>query len=129
MRLLLDTHLLIWSVREKERISASLAARLSDPAHTLVFSVISIWEIAIKHSRGRPDFFFDPRVVRPGLLAQGYEELPITGPQVIATANLPDIHRDPFDRLLVAQSQMEGITLLTSDKRVAAYPGPIEFVS
>ncbi|MCL4146349.1 UNVERIFIED_CONTAM: hypothetical protein GTU68_054467 [Idotea baltica] len=128
MRLMLDTHFLIWSVREKERISERLAARLTDPENTLVFSVVSLWEIAIKHGRGRPDFHFDPVVVRPGLLAQGYEEQPITGPQVIATASLPDIHRDPFDRLLVTQAHFEGITLLTSDPLVAQYPGPIELV-
>ena len=129
MRLLLDTHLLIWSARDETRFSPALIARLTDPENTLVFSVASLWEIAIKHSLGRADFHFDPAVVRPGLLAQGYEELPITGPQVIATTTLPALHRDPFDRLLVAQAQIEGITLLTSDATLASYPGPIERVS
>lgn len=129
MRLLLDTHFLIWSIRDSARFSDALTARLTDPQNTLVFSVASIWEIGIKHALGRPEFHFDPVVIRPGLLAQGYEELPITGPQVVATANLPAIHRDPFDRLLIAQAQIEGITLLTSDAAVAAYPGPIERVA
>lgn len=126
MRLLLDTHILIWSVREKLRVPTAHAALLSDERNVPVFSVVSLWEIAIKHGRCHPDFHFDPMVVRPGLLAHGYEELPVTGPQVIAVANLPPIHRDPFDRLLIAQAQIEGITLLTSDQTVASYPGPIE---
>ena len=126
MRLLLDTHVLIWSVRERRRVPESHAILLNDEDNIPVFSVVSLWEIAIKHGRGHPDFYFDPCVVRPGLLAHGYEELPITGPQVVAVANLPSIHRDPFDRLLVAQAQIEGITLLTADETVAEYPGPIE---
>ncbi len=127
MRLLLDTHILIWSIRERDRISKRHAALIGDEGNIPVFSVVSLWEIAIKHGRGNPDFHFDPRVVRPGLLAHGYEELPITGPQVVAVGNLPPIHRDPFDRLLVAQAQIEGITLLTADRIVAEYPGPIDF--
>jgi len=114
VRLLLDTHFIIWSIRDRERFSPALATRLTDPANTLVFSVATIWEIAIKHAQGRADFVFDPVVIRPGLIAQGYEELPIL------------IHRDPFDRLLVAQANYEGITLLTADPMVAQYPGPIE---
>jgi len=126
VRLLLDTHFIIWSIRDRERFSPALATRLTDPANTLVFSVATIWEIAIKHAQGRADFVFDPVVIRPGLIAQGYEELPILGPHAAATTALPPIHRDPFDRLLVAQANYEGITLLTADPMVAQYPGPIE---
>ncbi len=127
MRLLLDTHVLIWSVSEHERLSARVNELLSDDRNTPVFSVVALWEIAIKFALGKPDFDIDPKVMRPALLAHGYEELTVTGPHVVAVANLPSIHRDPFDRLLIAQSQVEGIALLTADRTIAEYPGPIEF--
>lgn len=128
MHLLLDTHLVIWAVRAPERLGPTLRERLEDPSNTLLISTAVLWEIAIKHGRGRPDFVFDPVVVRLGLLAKGWVELPITGTQVIRVASLPPIHRDPFDRLLVAQAQIEGVTLLTADATLARYGAPVERV-
>jgi PIN domain nuclease of toxin-antitoxin system len=93
-----------------------------------LFSAASVWEIAIKASLGRDDFTVDSRVLRRGLLDNGYEELPISGAHAAAVADLPLLHRDPFDRLLVAQAQVEGITLLTADALVARYPGPVRLV-
>ena len=93
-----------------------------------MFSVVSLWEIAIKFALGRPDFQVDPRVLRRGLLDNGYRELPITADHALATAGLPPIHKDPFDRLLVAQATVDGIVLLTADQIVARYPGPIRLV-
>jgi PIN domain nuclease of toxin-antitoxin system len=101
---------------------------MESPEHELVFSAASLWEVAIKSGLGREDFKVDASVLRRGLIDNGYLELPIAGDHVVAVAALPPLHRDPFDRLLVAQAQVEGITLLTSDPLVAAYPGPVRKV-
>lgn len=90
-----------------------------------MFSAASVWEVAIKSALGRDDFSVDPRVLRRALLDNGYVELAISGAHAAAVLDLPPIHRDPFDRLLVAQAQVEGIALLTADATVARYPGPI----
>lgn len=128
MKLLLDTQLLLWAAAEPKRLKAATRRMLDDPAHTLLFSAASLWEIAIKASLGRDDFTADPRVLRRALLDNGYVELAISGAHAAAVLDLPPLHRDPFDRLLVAQAQVEGITLLTADAIVAKYPGPIRRV-
>ncbi len=128
MSLLLDTHILLWVADDSPRLSPNLKQRLRSQQGSLLFSAASLWEIAIKKSRGRDDFQVDGAELRRELLARRYEELPVTGPHALETAALPAIHRDPFDRLLVAQARCEGLTLLTADRRVARYPGPIELV-
>jgi PIN domain nuclease of toxin-antitoxin system len=99
-----------------------------DPANELVFSVASIWEISIKHAKGLASFQAHPGTVWEGLLVNGYTELPVSGKHAVAAGGLPPIHRDPFDRLLIAQAITEQITLLTVDATVARYPGPIRKV-
>ena len=89
---------------------------------------VSLWEITIKSGLDRPDFRVDPARLRRGLLDHGYTELPVTGAHAVAVAGLPDLHKDPFHRLLVAQAQVEGILLVTHDPLVAGYPGPIRHV-
>lgn len=128
MKYLLDTHLLLWAAAEPRRLSKKTRALLEDPDNVLLFSAASLWEVAIKAGLRRPDFTVEPAVLRRGLLDNGYVELPVVSEHAVATATLPPIHRDPFDRLLVAQAQVEGITLLTSDPVVAQYPGPIRTV-
>lgn len=128
MRLLLDTHLLIWVAEGSARLPASVRASIEDPDFTPVFSIASLWEIAIKRSLGRPDFRIDSRILYRGLIESEYEELPVLGKHAVAVEGLPLIHKDPFDRLLVAQATVEGITLLTSDALVGRYPGPIRRV-
>jgi PIN domain nuclease of toxin-antitoxin system len=128
MRLLLDTHLLLWTISQSRRLTAGARRLIGDPGNELSFSVVSIWEVAIKHGRGRDDFQVDPRLLRRGLLDNGYRELAITGEHAVAVADLPPLHRDPFDRILVAQSVVEGITLLTADPLVAQYPAPVRRV-
>jgi PIN domain nuclease of toxin-antitoxin system len=91
----------------------------------LLFSPASLWEVAIKRGLGRDDFAVDPRLLRRGLLDNGYYELPITSEHAVAIDGLPAIHKNPFDRMLVAQATVEGIVLLTVDDVVARYPGPI----
>ena len=128
MKLLLDTHLLIWASIGSDRLSAKARKPIEDPINELYFSAASLWEIAIKNGLGRADFQVDARVLRRALLDNGYQELPITGAHTVAIESLPPIHKDPFDRILVAQATAEGITLLTSDVLVAKYPGPIRKV-
>jgi PIN domain nuclease of toxin-antitoxin system len=128
MRLLLDTHLLLWAAGSPERLPPAARELLDDPQNVPVFSSASLWEVTIKRGLGRSDFRVDARVLRRGLLDNGYNELPITGEHAVALDSLRLIHRDPFDRILVAQSMVEGITLMTSDPLVARYPAPIQRV-
>jgi PIN domain nuclease of toxin-antitoxin system len=128
VRLLLDTHLLLWSAFQRDRLSVAARTRILDPDNELVFSVVSLWETAIKAQLGRADFQVDARLLRRGLLDNGYEELTVTGEHAVAIAQLPPLHKDPFDRLLLAQSIAEGITLLTVDAVVARYPAPVRRV-
>ena len=131
MKYLLDTHLLLWAAVSGDAmettggLSAAAASLIDDPANELIFSAVSIWEVAIKAGLGRPDFSVNPHLLRRGLLDNGYTELAITGAHAAAVLGLPGHHGDPFDRLLVAQATIEGITLLTADARVAAYSGPV----
>ena len=125
MKLLLDTHLLIWAADSIERVPADARALMADQDNELLFSVASIWEVAIKSGLNRPDFQVDARMLRRGLVDNGYCELPILSEHVVAIDALPFIHKDPFDRLLIAQAMVEGITLLTDDATVAQYQGPV----
>lgn len=125
MKLLLDTHLLLWTAGVPNRLSAATRKLIQDPANELLFSAASIWEVTIKRGLGRTDFQADPRLLRRGLLDNGYGELPILSEHVVAIDSLPPIHKDPFDRLLVAQATVEGITLITADSVIVRYPGPV----
>jgi PIN domain nuclease of toxin-antitoxin system len=128
VKLLLDTQLLLWAVGQPERLSAPTRKLLNDPRNELLFSAASLWEIAIKSSLGREDFRVDPRLLRRGLLDNGYIELPVTSQHAVSIDGLPPLHKDPFDRLLLAQALTEGITLLTGDTQLARYPGPVRKV-
>ena len=128
MKLLLDTHLLIWSGWTPRRLSSAARSLISSPDNELIFSAASLWEIAIKQGLEKNDFEVDARVLRRNLLDNGYNELPVVGDHAVAIRSLPLIHKDPFDRILVAQATVEGITLLTADPIVARYPGPIRKV-
>lgn len=126
--LLLDTHVLLWAAYTPDRLSADTQEMLLDPEKRLCFSVVSIWEVAIKRALDRPDFQIDAGVLRRGLLSNGYEECPIEGPHALHVSSLPMIHRDPFDRMLVAQAAVEGMALITADKKVAAYHPSIQLI-
>ena len=121
MNLLLDTHVLLWAASEPQHLSAKARTLLLDPANQLVFSAASLWEISIKSSIERTDFKVDARRLWRMLLVSGYRELPITSEHTIAVNELPALHKDPFDRILVAQARVEGLLLLTADKMVAKY--------
>jgi PIN domain nuclease of toxin-antitoxin system len=125
MRLIVDTHILLRAASQPDQLSTEARTLLDDLLNELIFSAASIWEVAIKRGLGRDDFLIDPRQFRRGLLENGYTELPITSQHAAAVDQLPAIHKDPFDRILVAQALTEGITLLTGDPIVALYPGPV----
>jgi PIN domain nuclease of toxin-antitoxin system len=101
---------------------------IANAANELFFSVASIWEIGIKQGKGLSDFRADPGLVRSDLLQNGYTELDISGRHVLTVASMPPIHKDPFDRILIAQAMIEGILLLTANPVIARYPGPIRKV-
>ncbi len=128
MKLILDTHLLLWAAGDPDKLSGEARLMISAPDNALLFSAASLWEIAIKNGLGRDDFTVNARLLRRGLLDNGYVELPIVSEHAVAIDGLPALHKDPFDRLLVAQATVEGITLLTADSVVAQYPGPAQIV-
>lgn len=128
MKLLLDTHLLLWSAGQPQRLSPAARELIEDPANEPVFSAVSLWEIAIKRGLGRADFQVEPRILRRGLLDNGYAELSMNSDHAVAIEGLPPLHRDPFDRILIAQATVEGILLLTADSQVSQYPGPVRLV-
>ena len=128
MTLLLDTQILLWAVNQPDRLPAAARTLLANPRNDLLFSPASLWEITIKSTAGRPDFQVDARLLRRGLLENGYAEVPITTEHAVNIDSLPNLHKDPFDRILLAQAITEGVTLLTSDAQVARYGGPVRKV-
>lgn len=121
MKILVDTHLLIWAGYRLPQLSKRARALIENPDNTLLFSAASIWEMAIKQALGREDFDVDVVGLRKGLLENNYQEVAVTSEHAVAVASLPMHHRDPFDRLLIAQAQIEKTALLTADKRLSAY--------
>jgi len=126
VKLLIDTHLLLWAAADT--LPAGAIHYFSNEDNELFFSPASIWEIIIKKELNRPDFQIDPIKLYRGLLENGYSELYITSRHTLTVASLPQVHKDPFDRILIAQAKTEGLKLLTSDKTVSQYPCTI-FVS
>ncbi|MCY3884194.1 MAG: type II toxin-antitoxin system VapC family toxin [Gammaproteobacteria bacterium] len=128
MKLLLDTHLLLWAAGVPERLSPDAMRLLCDSSSKLHFSAASIWEVVIKSTIGRTDFRVVPSQLRDGLVQNDYTEIPIHSDHALSLIKLPNIHRDPFDRILVAQAMVEKAILVTTDSEVAKYPGPIRLV-
>jgi len=125
---LLDTHLLLWLAFEPKKLSSSAQVVLNDPSNSLCFSSVSIWEVVVKRALNKPDFQFDPILLRRLLVDDGYREIDITSLHALRVATLPRLHNDPFDRLLIAQAEEEGVTFLTADKKIAAYSAPVQLV-
>ena len=128
MKILLDTHALLWAAGQPDRLSQAARELLEDRDNELLFSAASLWEITIKNRLKRKDFCVDPRLFRRGLLDNGYSELTVTSQHAISVDLLPDLHRDPFDRLLIAQALSEGVIFLTNDTLLAKYPGAIRII-
>ena len=128
MKLLLDTQVLLWAAGSPRRLPRAGRALLEDEANELMFSPASLRELAINQQLGRADFRADARLPRRGLLDNGYAEIPVTSAHAVALDLLPPLHKDPFDRMLIAQALVEGIMLLTADANLARYPGPIQAI-
>jgi len=127
MKLLLDTHLVLWAFLNTARLPAQARILLESPDNELVFSTVCLWEVGIKRSL-KQEFDVDPRALRRVMLDEGCQELPVLGQHAVEVDILPPIHKDPFDRILIAQAMVEGIILLTADPVIARYPGPIRKV-
>ncbi len=127
MKFLLDTHFLLWTAEESDRLPKDFVKLVEDETSELIFSVVSIWEVAIKVRR-RPNFDITAGLLRRFLLDNGFDELLVTGEHAAAVENLPSIHGDPFDRLLVAQAFSEGLVLLTVDRTLAQYGGSVRLI-
>lgn len=128
MKILADTHLLLWIADDSGALPVKARRLIENEDTEPCFSAASLWEIAIKSVLGRADFEAEPQEIRRGLLDNGWKEIPVSGAHALAIAGLPPLHKDPFDRLLIAQAQVEGLTLLTADSAVARYPGDIRKV-
>jgi PIN domain nuclease of toxin-antitoxin system len=111
---------------QPERIPPNIADIIKDRGNELLFSAASIWEIAIKGALARPDFDVDPTEAVADAIAVGFVELPVTAACAARVATLPSIHRDPFDRLLVAQAINEPANLLTSDRTLVRYSSLVQ---
>ncbi len=128
MRLLLDTHLLLWTTASSKRLPREARALIENAVNEIYFSAASIWELAIKLSLGRKDFRIDLSALQTALPDMGLIELPVTAVHAAGVTKLPLIHRDPFDRLLIAQSIAEPLTLLTNDALLARYSDGVKVV-
>lgn len=125
---LLDTQLLLWLAIAPERLSPALQTQIENRKSPFLFSVASLWEVAIKTSLGKPGFDVDARQLRTGLLREGFQELPIEAEDCLAVQHLPWLHRDPFDRLLLAQAISLPARLLTTDALLAQYSDLVQLV-
>ena len=122
MKLLLDTNILLWAAAGDNRLTRDALDLLNDQGNTLLFSAASLWEIAIKRGLGRDDFQVDPVRLYGGLLENGYLELPVSGAHALRIGALPALHKDPFDRMLLAQALCERMTLVTGERIMSKYP-------
>jgi PIN domain nuclease of toxin-antitoxin system len=127
-RFLVDTQLLLWTVSASRKLPARVARLFRDGRHEFFFSAASVWEMAIKAARGRGDFVADVAEVVRTLEENGFNELPVRSSHAVAAGELPALHGDPFDRMLVAQAMVEPMALITADERLAAYPATVEVV-
>jgi PIN domain nuclease of toxin-antitoxin system len=124
VRYLLDTQILLWAAFSSSQLSKPAIELLQQHRGSLVFSVASVWEVSIKAALGRPNFKVEPEHLRTGLIGHGYAELMVSGEHAVAVRSLRPIHGDPFDRMLLAQAISEGMTLVTTDRMLAAYGEP-----
>jgi len=122
VRALLDTHTFLWAALDDRRLSSRAADLVADIGNEIYLSAVSVWEVAIKHSRGRLSLPEPPDSYIPSRIAVfGYRPLPVEVAHALRAGRLPPHHRDPFDRMLVAQAQVEGLPILTSDANIGRY--------
>ena len=128
MRVLLDTHILLWALAEPRRLDRGTRATIESSDTEVLFSVASIWEIAIKSGLGRSDFAFDAEEIAQAALDTGFTEIAVRAKAAALVARLPLLHRDPFDRVLVAQAIVEPATLYTADQQLVPYSDLVRHV-
>jgi PIN domain nuclease of toxin-antitoxin system len=128
MKLLLDTHIVLWAAGQPDKLSTSARELLLDKRNALFFSSASIWEIVIKRTLGRADFKVDPHRLRKMLVINDYTEIPVTSEHALRVDTLPPLHKDPFDRILIAQARSEGLVLITVDSSVISYGDAVRAV-
>jgi PIN domain nuclease of toxin-antitoxin system len=128
MRILLDSHLLVWLVGASDRLPLAAREIIENPDHEIFFSSASIWELSIKYSSGKIGLELPPRMLYRVLIESNFSELAVTASHAFEVDTLPPIHKDPFDRILIAQAMSEGMLLVTSDEAIAQYSGPIRLV-
>jgi PIN domain nuclease of toxin-antitoxin system len=128
MRILLDTHVLLWSLAHEHRLGQATRSLIEDPVTEVLFSAASIWEVAIKSRLGRASFQVKASEIAAAAVKTGFTELPVGSPAACLVAELPPHHRDPFDRLLVAQAMTEPAKLYTADKQLVAYSELVELI-
>jgi PIN domain nuclease of toxin-antitoxin system len=119
---LLDTQVVLWWLAEDPRLSETMRAHISDPSNQPVVSAASAWEVAIKQALGKLKLDGD---LEDSVGRCGFRMLPVTFAHAVEVRTLPSIHRDPFDRMLIAQARVENLPLLTADRRLAAYPANV----
>ncbi|MWQ14035.1 PIN domain-containing protein [Glaesserella parasuis] len=125
MKILVDSHILLWLAWDKkENLSPQAVELLDDPTSEIYFSLASLWEIAIKSSLGKPDFDIDVEALEKGLIQVGCRMLAIELPHILKQAQYPFINRDPFDRLLMAQAEVENVFFMTADTMILKYQKP-----
>ena len=129
MRLLVDTHVLLWATAKSRRLPKEARRLLEDPENEVFWSAASLWEIVIKAALRKADFRVDVALLRPAFAQMGFVELPVSGAHAERVASLPPLHKDPFDRMLVAQSLAEPLVLLTDDGALAPYGPSVKVVS
>ena len=128
MKVLLDSQILLWAAGYPGKLTSAARKLIEDPENELLFSAASLWEISIKNSLGRKDFQVEPRLLRRALLDHGYMELQVNSEHAVNVDGLPPLHKDPFDRMLLAQALVEGIALATNDEQLARYGPPVRKV-
>jgi PIN domain nuclease of toxin-antitoxin system len=128
MKILADTHILAWFAEDAAELTADMRTILQDERNIVFFSSASIWELTIKKALNKVGFDLEPPILHEALLQNGFAELPVTSLHALRVSSLPPIHRDPFDRILIAQSIDEGMTLLTADRTIAQYGAPVRLV-
>jgi PIN domain nuclease of toxin-antitoxin system len=128
MRILMDTHVLLWALGGSDRLSHAAAATIQDADNDVLFSAATIWEVAIKGALGKAGFGVSPATIHAQALATGFVEVPVWSEAGLRAGALPLHHRDPFDRLLVAQAELERATLYTADRQLLAYGPHVELV-
>ena len=128
MRLLLDTHVLLWAVAASRRLPKSARALIQDQENEVFYSAASVWEVSIKAGFRRSDFEIDVEQFHASLPQAGFSEMPVRAAHAVAVSKLPELHSDPFDRMLVAQALLEPLVLVTNDELLAKYPAPVRMI-